>query len=151
MRIWSETPPKLESIAESATKAMTAPQKNPQALWSKLLLILGYVCVRTQSYLTLRPRGLQPARLLCPWDFPDKNTGVDCHFLFQGLNQSVSLSFPALQVDSLPLSHLESPDHWIAIAYLLVEPGSVCAVASTTCYTWINTSGEVETQLHEDH
>ena len=22
--------------------------------------------------------------LLCPWDFPGKNTGVDCHFLLQG-------------------------------------------------------------------
>ena len=27
---------------------------------------------------SLRPRGLQPARLLCPWDFPDKNTGMGC-------------------------------------------------------------------------
>ena len=34
-----------------------------------------------QSCLTLRPRGLQPARLLCPWDFSSKNTGVGCHFL----------------------------------------------------------------------
>ena len=25
----------------------------------------------------------QPARLLCPWDFPGKNTGVGCHFLLQ--------------------------------------------------------------------
>ena len=24
------------------------------------------------------------ARLLCPWDFPGKNTGVGCHFLFWG-------------------------------------------------------------------
>ena len=24
------------------------------------------------------------ARLLCPWDFPDKNAGVDCRFLLQG-------------------------------------------------------------------
>ena len=24
------------------------------------------------------------ARLLCPWDFPGKNTGVGCHFLLQG-------------------------------------------------------------------
>ena len=24
-------------------------------------------------------------QLLCPWDFPDKNTGVGCHFLLQGL------------------------------------------------------------------
>ena len=26
---------------------------------------------------------LYPARLLCPWNFPDKNTGVSCHFLLQ--------------------------------------------------------------------
>ena len=24
------------------------------------------------------------ARLLCPWDYPGKNTGVGCHALFQG-------------------------------------------------------------------
>ena len=29
--------------------------------------------------------GLQPARLLCPWDFPGKNTGMSCHFLLQGI------------------------------------------------------------------
>jgi len=34
---------------------------------------------------SLQPYGLQPARLLCPWDFPDKNTGVGCHFIFQGI------------------------------------------------------------------
>ena len=28
---------------------------------------------------SLRPHGLQPARLLCPWDSPGKNTGVGCH------------------------------------------------------------------------
>ena len=32
----------------------------------------------------LRPHGLQPVRLLCPWDFRSKNTGVDCHFLPRG-------------------------------------------------------------------
>ena len=31
------------------------------------------------------PHGLQPTRLLCPWDSPGKNTGVDCHFLLQGI------------------------------------------------------------------
>ena len=25
-----------------------------------------------------------PPRLLCPWDFPGKNTGVGCHFFLQG-------------------------------------------------------------------
>ena len=33
-----------------------------------------------------RPHGLQPTRLLHPWDFPGKNTGVGCHCLLQGLN-----------------------------------------------------------------
>ena len=32
----------------------------------------------------LRPHGLRPTRLLCPWDSPGKNTGVGCHFLLQG-------------------------------------------------------------------
>ena len=37
-----------------------------------------------ESCLTLRPYGLLPARLLCPWDSPGKNTGVGCHALLQG-------------------------------------------------------------------
>ena len=28
---------------------------------------------------------LQPTRLLCPWDFPGKNSGAGCHFLLQGI------------------------------------------------------------------
>ena len=41
---------------------------------------------------SLQTHTLQPTRLLCPWDFPVKNTGVGCHallqrlFLIQGLN-----------------------------------------------------------------
>ena len=30
---------------------------------------------------SVRPHGLQPTRLLRPWDSPGKNTGVGCHFL----------------------------------------------------------------------
>ena len=32
---------------------------------------------------SLRPHGLQPTRLLRPWDFPGKSTGVGCHCLLQ--------------------------------------------------------------------
>ena len=50
-----------------------------------------------------------PAQLLCSRDFPGKNTGVGCHFLFQGLwnpgIQPVSSVSPALQTGSLLLSH----------------------------------------------
>ena len=31
-----------------------------------------------------RPHGLQPTRLLRPWDFPGKSTGVGCHCLLRG-------------------------------------------------------------------
>ena len=56
-------------------------------------------------------RGLQPTRLLCPWDFPGKNAGVGCLFLLQGLFLTQG-SNPCLlhwQAGSLPLSHQGSP------------------------------------------
>ena len=43
------------------------------------------VCLVAQSCLTLRPHGLQPARLLCPWDSPGKNTGVGSRSLLQDI------------------------------------------------------------------
>ena len=47
---------------------------------------------------SLAPCGLWPARLLCPWDCPGKNTGVGCHFLLQGifLTQGLNLPHPCL-------------------------------------------------------
>ena len=36
-----------------------------------------------QSCPTVLPHRRQPTRLLCPWDSPGKNTGVDFHFLLQ--------------------------------------------------------------------
>ena len=47
---------------------------------------------------SLGPHRLYPARLLCPWDFPGKNTGEGCHFLLQGI-------FPT-QGSNLRLLHL---------------------------------------------
>ena len=65
------------------------------------------------------PHGLWPARLLCPWEFSGKNTGVDCHFLLLGIFPKQGLNPPLLclmhwQVGSLPLSLLGSP-WWIYI------------------------------------
>ena len=34
---------------------------------------------------SVRPCGLLPIRLLCPWDSPGKNTGVGCRALLQGI------------------------------------------------------------------
>ena len=50
-------------------------------------------------------------RLLCPWDFTGKNTGVGCHFLFPGIfpTQGSNSHLLHWQAGSLPLSHLGSP------------------------------------------
>ena len=62
---------------------------------------------------SLRPHGLQPTRLLCPWNSPGRNTGVGCHFLLQGIfptqgSNSRLLHLLHWQAASLPLSHLGS-------------------------------------------
>ena len=41
---------------------------------SKTLCCCCFSCSVVSN--SLQPCGLQPARLLCPWDFPGKNTGV---------------------------------------------------------------------------
>ena len=66
---------------------------------------------------SLQPHGLQPTRLLCQWDFPDKNIGVGCHFLLQGIfpTQGVNLASP--EAPALPLSHW---GHYF-MQYLLVN------------------------------
>ena len=65
-----------------------------------------HVCSVTSN--SLQSHRQQPARLLCPWNFPGKYTKVGCHFLFQGIfpTQESNLSFLHLlywQEDSLPL------------------------------------------------
>ena len=78
------------------------------------------VCVRARMCTlssvapnSLLPHGLQPTstRLLCSWNSPGKNTGVDCHFLLQGIfpTQVTNLRLLFRQVKSLPLHHLGSP------------------------------------------
>ena len=56
---------------------------------------------------SLLPYGLQPARLLCAWDSPGKNTGVGGHVLLQGIFLTEGLNLHLLillhwQVGSLP-------------------------------------------------
>ena len=56
---------------------------------------------------SLRPCGLEPTRLLCPWNSPGKNTEVGCHFLLQGVfrtqgsNPGLKPRSPTLQADCL--------------------------------------------------
>ena len=53
------------------------------------------------------PHGLRPTRLLRPWDFPGKGTGVGCHFLLQGVfpTRGLNPSLPHCKQMLYPLSH----------------------------------------------
>ena len=76
--------------------------------WYESSCVSLCVCSVTQSYPTFWD--LMGCRLLCPWDFPGKNTGVGCHFLLQVIFPTQG-SNPCLlhwQADSLPLSQLRS-------------------------------------------
>ena len=62
---------------------------------------------------SLWPDGLWPARLLCPWNSPDKNTGVGGQALLQGifLTQGSNLGLPHCRQILYHLSHQQSP-YW---------------------------------------
>ena len=63
---------------------------------------------------SLQPYGLEPTRLLCPWDFPSKNTEVDYHFLLQGLfpTQELNLGLLFHRQILYKLSHQGSPQYF---------------------------------------
>ena len=66
---------------------------------------------------SLQPHGLWPARLLCPWNSPGKNTGVGCHFFLQGI-------FPSLlhcRQILYHVSNLGSPKVSVAQGNILVS------------------------------
>ena len=56
---------------------------------------------------SVQSHGLQPTRLLCPWNSPGKNTKVDCHALLQGIfpTQGSNLSLPCFRQILYCLSH----------------------------------------------
>ena len=51
-----------------------------------LLSSIVFVCVLSWVRFFVTP--WTAARLLCPWSFPGKNTGVSCHVLLQGIFQT---------------------------------------------------------------
>ena len=71
--------------------------------WDSLLLSHVYIFMSSvvSTSLTQRPHGLQPARLLCPRDFPGKNTGGGCHFLLQGISPTQGSNLYLLQLPAL--------------------------------------------------
>ena len=80
-----------------------------------------------------RPHGLQPTRLLRPWDFPGKSTGVGshCYLLGQLTFQIKSGSLPQYLVSQVhwPVKQQEDED-WIQQQICLKQPEFFLLVAS---------------------
>ena len=80
-------------------------------------------CLVVKSCSTLLwPHGLYPTRLLCPWDFPGKNTGEGCHFLLRGifLTRESNLGLLHWQVDSFPQSQRGSHIHSCKTTFAII-------------------------------
>ena len=78
----------------------------------------------------VRPRGLQPTRLLRPWDFPGKSTGVGCNFLLQRLflTQELNLGLLHWRHTLYCLRHREvqkSESGWLSPVWLFAIPCSI--------------------------
>ena len=78
---------------------------------------------------SVRPQRRQPTRLSCPWDSPDKNTGVGCHVLLQCMkvksesevaqlcltpSNSMDCSLPGSSVHGICQARVLE---WVAIAF----------------------------------
>ena len=60
---------------------------------------------------SLLPHGRYPTMLLCPWDFPGKNTRMGCHFLLQGIFPTQGSNPDVLHYRHIPylLNYQEGP------------------------------------------
>ena len=98
------------------------------------LITIKWKCYCSVVSNSLQPHGLWPARLLCPWNFPGKNTGVGCHSLLQGIFPTQG-SNPGLlhyrQILYYP-SHQGSPKY----SYSLFKCDLLTDANLRTAYCW---------------
>ena len=99
------------------------------------------------------PRASSPPSLLCLWDSPDKNTGVGCHDLLQGIfpTQESNTHLVCLlhwQAGSLPLALLGKPIlktiQWKSVIFCNswpIYPNDPSTLrTSPKSHLWLNTS-----------
>ena len=68
-----------------------------------------------------RPCGLQPTRLLCPWDFPGKSTGVGCH-CFLHIYSSMHMLIPTSKVLCIQeVSSVLQPSPCLSLHHFLTQ------------------------------
>ena len=88
--------------------------------WNVSILCCCCRQVASVMFDSVRPHGLQPTRLLRPWDFPGNNTGVGCHCLLPSY-------VPGICFISENVHHLSDIWVYLSVGY---KPGKggVCLV-----------------------
>ena len=74
---------KIKTVTNLENKLMATGVKRGWINWETEINIYTLLLLLSRSVVSnsVRPHGLQPTRLLHPWDFPDKSTGVGCHYV----------------------------------------------------------------------
>ena len=65
----------------------------------------------------VRPYGLEPSRLLCPWNSPGKNTAVGCHALLQGNLPDPGIEPASIRSPALAGRFFTASATWEALLY----------------------------------
>ena len=104
-------------------------------------------CAQSRSCAWLcDPHALEPTRLLCPWNFPGKNTGVGCHFLPQEIfpTQGSNPGLPRCRQTLYHLSHQGSPFYsyvsikWRKVCFFWVDWGKEELWGLISCFSNFN-------------
>ena len=123
---------------------------------SRALFITSLMCARSVISNSLGCYGLQPARLLCPWDSPGKNTGVSCLALLQGIfptqgSNLILLHLLHWQADSQPLAPPGKPPHLLhaqQVKHIICNPRKRQARQTLLLPSPLYTCGELQTEIH---
>ena len=94
--------------------------ENHNNLYTVFQYSLALACALSRSVVSdsLQRHGQQPSRLLCPWNFPGKNTGVGCYFLLQGIFPTLGLN-PGLPHCRQTLHHLSHQGSLCTYLYIV--------------------------------
>ena len=114
-----------------------APPPRRVALKGRTLLYVLWVLVVSDS---LRSHELEPARLLCPWDSPGKNTGVGSHSLLRVSSWPRGGTWGFCTADRFCLSHQGSPLAWRNVHSVRVteaqQDNSSCPITHSLQSEW---------------
>ena len=74
----------IESVMLSNHLILYCPLLLLPSIFPSIVSVLWLIVSHSDKSNSLSSHRLYPTRLLCPWNYPDKKTGVGCHPLLQG-------------------------------------------------------------------